>query len=94
MMVYASTGSVLDFFSVKCACLNTEQALSNRLCPFIMGESLPKLMMFFPVSSLLGHPRLEIPFTVSIRFMFHVGENWRKIAMKEQGEKRSETRQD
>lgn len=59
----------------------------------IMGESLPKLMTFFPVSGLLGHPRLEIPFKESIRFMFHIGENGRNTAMKEQGEKRSKTRQ-
>lgn len=54
-----------------------------------MGESLPKPMAFFPVAGLLEHPTLEIPFTGSIRFTFHVGKNGRKTAVKEQGEKRS-----
>lgn len=46
-------------------------------------------MAFFPVAGLLEHPTLEIPFTGSIRFTFHVGKNGRKTAVKEQGEKRS-----
>lgn len=67
--------------------------MSNKVVSLLMGESLPKLMTFLPISGLLGHPRLEMPFKKSIKFMFYISENGRKTAMKEQGEKRSEMRE-
>lgn len=61
------------FFNQMCL-LKHRAGYEQQAVSLIVGESLPKLMTFFPVSSLLAHPRLETPFKESVRFMFHVGE--------------------